>query len=164
MHSDWIFKVRVTKCNYLFIISSTIKSQNCSLIFFYGFEIYTSKSLKLFYVYKRRGFEGQYMLQVTKMLLILIFLISGTSGSRNLINFKLTIFQIIEVCIVIYKKKLYSIFFEIFEILLTFFFRKMFVKRRHCHSLRWAWFNWKRKFWNTEEFHSWLPCAFCDRS
>lgn len=76
------------------------------------------------------------MLQVTKMLLILILLISGTSGSRNLINFKLTIFQIFEVCIVIYKKKLYSIFFEIFEILLTFFFRKMFVKRRHCHSLR----------------------------
>lgn len=86
--------------------------------------MYTTKSLKLFYVYKRRGFEGQYMLQVTKMLLILILLISGTSGSRNLINFKLTIFQIFEVRIVIYKKKLYSNFMNIFEILLMFFLQE----------------------------------------
>lgn len=64
------------------------------------------------------------MLKLTKMLLIFILLISGTSGSRNLINFKLTIFQIFEVRIVIYKKKLYSNFMNIFEILLMFFLQE----------------------------------------
>lgn len=64
------------------------------------------------------------MLKLTKILLIFILLISGTSGSRNLINFKLTIFQIFEVCIVIYKKKLYSNFMNIFEILLMFFLQE----------------------------------------
>lgn len=66
------------------------------------------------------------MLKLTKMLLIFILLISGTSGSRNLINFKLTIFQIFEVCIVIlvYKKILYSNFMNIFEILLMFFLQE----------------------------------------
>lgn len=78
----------------------------------------------MFHVSKRRGFEGQYMLKLTKMLLIFILLISGTSGSRNLINFKLTIFQIFEVRIVIYKKKLYSNFMNIFEILLMFFLQE----------------------------------------